>query len=747
MVFVKDSDGRFLLVNQATANSLKISTESLTGQLHAQVHPNQAEVEAMLAADRQVIETGQPLFIPEEAYTDVDGQIRYLQTCKIPIQFIGHPKPAILGIAIDITDRKIAEIAIQQQAERERLITRITNHLRRSLDLQDILNTTVTEVRQILENDRVLIYRLLPDGGGVVIAESIAAGWQPILRQTITDPCLTEASCIQPYIQGHFQNTADIEQSGLSECYVQLLKQLQVRANLVLPILQGDQVWGWLVAQQCNAPRVWQPEEVTLLQQLSNQVAIAIQQSELYQQVQHLNTTLELQVQERTAQLQQSLDFEALLKRITDKVRDSLDENQILQTAVQELASRIGVGCCDTGIYNLEQGTSTIRYEYTRSLASSQGQVIQMADYEAIYRQLQQGEHLQFCKYHDHRGWMAVLVCPIQDNQETFGDLWLFDVPEKQFNEQEVRLVQQVTNQCAIALRQARLYQKAQSQVQELERLNQLKDDFLSTVSHELRSPMSNIKMSVQMLAMSLGIMDAEAQLTPTSIVDPVDLDFIKIAQYVQILDQECQQEISLINDLLDLARLEGETTPIMPIEISLQSWLLHVIEPFLERTRQHKQQLRVIVPADLPPLVTDMTSLERILTELMHNACKYTPPGEGIKISAHLLGEQKQHTHQAGRAVAVLPASLPPYFQIQICNSGIEISPVECDRIFDKFYRIPSNDPWRYGGTGLGLALVKKLVEHLGGSIWAEGANGQTCFTIVLPQSIHGTPFCGRQE
>lgn len=108
--------------------------------------------------------------------------------------------------------------------------------------------------------------------------------------------------------------------------------------------------------------------------------------------LQRLNANLERQVEERTAQLQQALDFEAMLKRITDKVRDSLDESQILQTAVQELALMLRVSSCNAALYNLSQGTSTICYEYTTKLPTFQGRVAQMATFPEIYRQLLQGQ-------------------------------------------------------------------------------------------------------------------------------------------------------------------------------------------------------------------------------------------------------------------------------------------------------------------------------------------------------------------
>jgi signal transduction histidine kinase len=134
------------------------------------------------------------------------------------------------------------------------------------------------------------------------------------------------------------------------------------------------------------------------------------------------------------------------------------------------------------------------------------------------------------------------------------------------FNEPEIRLVLQVANQCAIALRQARLYQAAQIQVKALEELNQLKDDFLSTVSHELRTPISNMKMAIHML-----------KTQPTE---------ERRDRYMAILQSECAREAELINDLLDLQRLASGTRVLEPEAIVLREWLEELIEPFQERTK-----------------------------------------------------------------------------------------------------------------------------------------------------------------
>ena len=295
---------------------------------------------------------------------------------------------------------------------------------------------------------------------------------------------------------------------------------------------------------------------------------------------------------------------------------------------------------------------------------------------------------------------LTTLAVPLVDDQGILGDLWLFKAASAVFDDQEVRLVQQVANQCAIALRQSRLYQAAQAQVQELARLNQLKDDFLNTVSHELRTPMASIKMATQMLEISLK---------PLGLLED---NVSSIKRYFNILQEEEQREIGLINDLLDLTRLDAGTEPLNLSPISLHLYIPHLAESFFERTQQQQQQLSIHIPEDLPLFTTDLPYLERILTELLHNACKYTPSGETITVSA-----------QATEAT----------LELRVSNSGVEIAAAECDRIFDKFYRIPSNDPWKHGGTGLGLALVKKLTERLGGQISVTSSEGQTTFGLTF--------------
>jgi signal transduction histidine kinase len=145
------------------------------------------------------------------------------------------------------------------------------------------------------------------------------------------------------------------------------------------------------------------------------------------------------------------------------------------------------------------------------------------------------------------------------------------------------------------------------------------------------------------------------------------------------------------------------------------------MVEPLQARALSYNQRLEMEVSPDLPLWVSDVSRLGRIVAELLNNACKYTGPGGRILLRANL-----------GEANTTLV--------IQISNDA-EIPPKEVERIFDKFYRIPNTDPWQRGGTGLGLALVKKLVEQLGGKIGVDSQCGKTTFSVELPR---GQNFVG---
>lgn len=600
-----------------------------------------------------------------------------------------------------------AEASLLQQLERERLINKIALQVFQSSDLDFILNVAVTEIQQFLHADRVLIERYHTDGTVIAAAEAIEADWQSCLEIDLSDLWCEQRFSL--YQQGLNEVCACLEPSSAEADPWQVA--LEAKARLAIPIMRDRQLWGVLAVHQCSSSRTWQLHEINLLEQLTTQLAIAIHHSELHYEIQHLNDHLENVVQARTVQLQQAYEFEATLKRITDRVRDSLDVDLILQAAIRELAIVMGVRGCNASLYDLEQGTSTTCYEYTSFLSPYQGRIAKFSTTQELYSQLLCGECFQFCSLipNPERGMVSALACPILDDQGVIGDLWVLHHKDHAFSEQDIRLVKQVANQCSIAIRQARLYAKVQAEVRALERLHQLKDDFLSTVSHELRTPLSNIKMAIHMLRTAP---QPDRQ-----------------QRYLQILEAECSRETELINDLLDLQRLENDSYRVSPEPIWLQEWLPGILAPFMSRAQSRQQHLHIDLPTDTPDIMSDRKSLERILAELLNNACKYTSPNRAIALKVEYNPAANPQQFQLNEQLPN-PVALTTF----VISNEADIPAAEIPRMFEKFYRIPKSDPWQQGGTGLGLALIKKLVETLQGYIAADSRDGWTILTVHLP-------------
>lgn len=259
--------------NKPFTHTTAYSVEQLLGNIRilkaAKTNP------AVIAQLRTAITAWQPVCAEFVSYSQ-DGSECWVELNLAPVaNEMGHYTHWI-SIERDISERKWMEVALTQQTEQGRLLVMMAQRIRSSLNLEEILHTTVTQVQQFLQTERVFIYRFEPDWSGVVTVESVASGWLPILGRKIKDSYFVEPYGRQLYKQGHIQATADISTAGLSPCHIDLLTNLQVRANLVVPILQDEELWGLLVAHQCSQPRLWQQVEIDLLKQLATQVAIAL---------------------------------------------------------------------------------------------------------------------------------------------------------------------------------------------------------------------------------------------------------------------------------------------------------------------------------------------------------------------------------------------------------------------------------------------------------------------------------------
>jgi diguanylate cyclase (GGDEF)-like protein/PAS domain S-box-containing protein len=221
----------------------------------------------------------------------------------IPVRDRDGNVVGLTGISLDITERDRVEKALRQQARRERLVALIAQRIRSSLQLNDILNTTVAELRQFLQSDRMVIYRFSQEERGVVVAESVDPEYATKLDLRVNIECLGES--IEAYSRGECHVIHDVEAATLSDETQQFLRQRHVKSRLAVPILVEDEVagspsqathtrpWGLLVANHCAQVHHWHQQEINLLTSLATQVAIAIRQAQLYAKLEENKRQLE----------------------------------------------------------------------------------------------------------------------------------------------------------------------------------------------------------------------------------------------------------------------------------------------------------------------------------------------------------------------------------------------------------------------------------------------------------------------
>jgi GAF domain-containing protein len=213
--------------------------------------------------------------------------------------------------------------ALDTKAEQTQQIAASTRRIWASLNEVDILSATVTEARAALNTDRTIVLALDPNGNGTVVAESVAPNWPKTLQARIPDSCFTAGgdgrSLREDYRNGRVRATENVYLADLSDCHVDMLERYGVKASLVAPIVQGEQLYGLAIAHACSGPRAWQQFEVELLAQLASQAGYALEKASLLRQV--------------DAEARLSLQ----LADVTQRIRRTLNEEEILQTAVDEM--------------------------------------------------------------------------------------------------------------------------------------------------------------------------------------------------------------------------------------------------------------------------------------------------------------------------------------------------------------------------------------------------------------------------
>ncbi|WP_088888827.1 GAF domain-containing protein [Leptolyngbya ohadii] len=576
----------------------------------------------------------------------------------------------------ELAERQQAEAALRQQTDRERLVTQIAQRIRQTLDLNEILQTTVAEVRQFLQTDRVFMYRFQPDFSGVVVVESVGEAWQPILHTEVEDLYSVDIRD-EDYRQGCIQAVADIYSAGLTDRHVELLERFQVRANLAVPILHNEGLWGLLVANHCAAPRQWQSFEVDLLKQLAIQVGIALQQSELYQQAQN-------EIAERRLIEESLRQSEAFKERVLDSSADCIK--------VLDLEGRLvymnGGGLCQMEI---DDFAPFLHAEWTSFWQDEGYELAQSA--LAVAKAGKVSTFQGYCP--TAKGtpkWWEVIVCPILDRA---GNV-----------ERILSISRDVSDRIRFEQEREQILAQEQAARQVAERANRTKDEFLAVLSHELRSPLNPI----------LGW---------AKLLQSRSFDASRTSEALAVIERNAKLQAQLIDDLLDISRIMSGKLALTSNPVDLPFVVLSALETVRLGAEAKQIHIEKSLEFESGLVLGDAARLQQVVWNLLSNAVKFTPAGGHITVQ--LVREM------SGDAA---------FAKLSVTDNGKGIKPEFLPHLFEYFRQEDSSTTRRFGGLGLGLAIVRQIVEMHGGTVEAEsqGEGQGATFTVRLPLRSHET-------
>ncbi len=345
----------------------------------------------------------------------------------------------------------------EDNARKSQILSNFTLQLRQSLKRSDILNTAVELIAQVLDLDRAIVFELDAEFNGAVTAESVAPGYKSILSEQIEDTCLKSAG----YEQGKITAIPDIYQAGLSDCHIQMLERLEVRANLVVPITIDSKLFGLLIGHQCQQPRSWQIDEINLFTQLATQLALALNQTVL--------------IEQREAAAKRS----EVLSQITLALRQSIDETEILNLALPEIRQVFGLDRASILVVdNHGEGEGKIIAE---SIATTEFSILNATIpaehmFEILGRGYAQGSFIELpdvrssefssplITYLGELQIQSIITTPIYVGNKFFG---LFSgtmcQQTRDWDRDEIELLLQISIQIGAALNQARLVRQLEA--------------------------------------------------------------------------------------------------------------------------------------------------------------------------------------------------------------------------------------------------------------------------------------------
>jgi PAS domain S-box-containing protein len=698
-------DGQFIQVNPALCEITGYSHEELIQMNFQEItHPDDLEVDWENA--RRVLAQETSGYSLEKRYIRKDGSIVWVNlTSSAVCDDQGLPKYA-LGIIEDISERQAALRDRKQFETTQNFLVEASTLLAASLDYEIALGSVANLAVPTLA-DWCIVDVFQEDWSSQQIAIAIA---DPT-KQNILDeirrgypPKNRAKQLVQQLRLGISVFYPELSDSHLVEMaeddeHLQLLRSLSIRSLMVIPVRSRGQLFGAISFFTAESGRYYQQTDLALAEDIARRAATAIDNARLYQETQQARQAAE-----------RSVNRTILLQRITAALSEALTPQQVADVVVNQ-----GIATLEAtagSVVLLDQLGTTLKVVqavgYPQSLIdtwasfpiTAPNQIAETVRTRApIFVESLAAMIAKYPNLADivtrtgNNAWASI---PLIAEGKVIGALGLSFITGQIFNEEDRRFMLTLGQQCAQAIVRAQLYEAEKTARAQAETANRIKDEFLAVLSHELRTPLNPI----------LGW----AKLLRTRKFDePTKM------RALETIERNAKLQTQLIGDLLDVSRILQGKVRLNLYAVDLKVAIASALETVRLAAEAKSIEIQTVLSNDIGKVLGDGDRLQQVMWNLFSNAVKFTPTDGKVEVYLQQVGLDAQ---------------------IQVIDTGKGINPEFLPYVFDYFRQADAKTTRVFGGLGLGLAIVRHLVELHGGTVQAEslGEGQGATFTVRLP-------------